>query len=70
MAPEMIKNDAHNTSLDIWCLGVLLYELTHGYPPFSGQNDSDKLKNILNTNEIKFDKDCSKDLKNLIVNIL
>jgi len=26
MAPEMISNKPHNHTLDIWCLGVLLFE--------------------------------------------
>ncbi len=34
MAPEMIKNQAHDHTLDIWCLGVLLYEMVHGFAPF------------------------------------
>lgn len=42
MPPEMIKNQPHNFSLDIWCLGILLYELLHGKPPYSGKNDSEK----------------------------
>jgi len=39
MAPEMINNQPHSFSLDIWCLGILLYELLHGKPPYSGKND-------------------------------
>ena len=27
MAPEMLNNKPYNSSLDIWCLGILLYEL-------------------------------------------
>jgi len=34
MAPEMIQKLPFDASLDIWCLGVLLYELIHGYTPF------------------------------------
>jgi serine/threonine protein kinase len=34
MAPEMLKNEPHDYSLDIWCLGILLYELLHGHAPF------------------------------------
>jgi serine/threonine protein kinase len=30
MAPEMIQNLPHNHTLDVWCLGILLYELVHG----------------------------------------
>lgn len=42
MAPEMIEDRAHDHTLDIWCLGVLLYELLHGYAPFDGKNDLEK----------------------------
>ena len=34
MAPEMLINEPHDTSLDIWCLGILLFELIHGYAPY------------------------------------
>jgi len=35
MAPEMIQNLSHNHNLDIWCLGILLFELVHGGAPFT-----------------------------------
>ena len=34
MAPEMIDNVPHDHRIDIWCLGILLFELVHGYAPF------------------------------------
>lgn len=34
MAPEMIQNLPHNHTLDVWCLGILLFELVHGHAPF------------------------------------
>lgn len=34
MAPEMIKGDPYGFSLDMWCLGILLYEFLHGKAPF------------------------------------
>ena len=34
MAPEIANNLPHNYTVDIWSLGILLYELTHGYVPF------------------------------------
>jgi len=38
MAPEMISNLPHNHTLDVWCLGILLYELVHGQAPFRVTN--------------------------------
>ena len=35
LAPEMIRGTGHNEKLDVWTLGVLMYELLHGRPPFS-----------------------------------
>jgi len=34
MAPEVINEEYYNKSIDIWSLGILLYELLHGYSPF------------------------------------
>jgi len=33
----MINHQGHDTSLDIWSVGVLLFELLAGKPPFEGQ---------------------------------
>ena len=70
MAPEMIKNSPHDLKLDIWCLGVLLYELIHGNPPFKGKTENEKFKSILNNGLITFDENISKDAQNLIKGIL
>jgi serine/threonine protein kinase len=44
MAPEIACNIPHNYNVDIWSLGILLYELTHGFSPFGGgSNDFEKL---------------------------
>jgi len=35
MAPELIKGDRrYNTSVDIWSLGILAFELANREPPF------------------------------------
>ena len=35
MAPEMLHNNPHDYRVDIWALGILLYELLHGKAPFT-----------------------------------
>ena len=50
LAPEMIQNRGHDEHVDIWCLGVLLFELLTGIPPFIGQNKVLLMKNIVNVN--------------------
>lgn len=42
MTPEMLEDKPHDYTLDLWCLGVLLYELIHGSAPFKGRNDYEK----------------------------
>ena len=37
----LLRNMTHNNSVDIWCLGILLYELLHGNPPFQANNLSE-----------------------------
>ena len=40
LAPEMIDKSGHDDKLDIWCIGVLVYELLTGRTPFLGSPDS------------------------------
>lgn len=34
LAPEIIMSVGHNCSVDWWALGILLFEMLAGYPPF------------------------------------
>ena len=70
MAPEMVKNQSHDHRLDIWCLGVLLYEMLHGYAPFKGRNDQEKCRNISMNMPLDFDPSLSLEVVDLIRKIL
>ena len=38
LAPEMINKSGHGHSIDLWNLGILIYELLTGSPPFEAKN--------------------------------
>jgi aurora kinase len=69
LAPEIINETGHDERVDIWCIGVLLFELSTGNPPFLG-NDIETLKNNINHLKINWPKDIGLDVKNLIMKIL
>jgi serine/threonine protein kinase len=69
MAPEMIQNQAHNHTLDVWSLGILLYELVHGRAPFTGQNPRDISEKIMK-GVVRFKPGVTDDYKDLVNKIL
>jgi len=50
MSPEIIYARKHDKKADIWSLGILLYEMLHGYPPFSAENMKDMKKQFSSKN--------------------
>eukprot|EP01017_Pseudomicrothorax_dubius_P021936 TRINITY_DN2360_c0_g1_i1.p1 TRINITY_DN2360_c0_g1~~TRINITY_DN2360_c0_g1_i1.p1 ORF type:complete len:271 (+),score=42.44 TRINITY_DN2360_c0_g1_i1:723-1535(+) len=69
MAPEMIQNDSHDHRLDIWCLGILLYEMLHGHAPFRVLSKPQAAPK-LDFSAIKFKPDVSPLAQDLITRIL
>ena len=47
MAPEIYENEEYNVAVDIWSLGILLYEMIHGYSPFSSKSVFKIYRNIV-----------------------
>lgn len=45
ISPEVIKG-SYDEKCDIWSIGVVLYILVTGVPPFDGEDDKDILRNI------------------------
>ncbi|GAA5831550.1 hypothetical protein JCM11251_000745 [Rhodosporidiobolus azoricus] len=47
LAPEIITATGHSSACDWWALGVLLFELLAGYPPFFADNPLEIYEKIL-----------------------
>ena len=69
LAPEIIKEQGHDERVDIWCIGVLLFELTTGKVPFQG-NDIETLKNNILHLKINWPNEMDPNAKDLISKIL
>jgi len=47
LAPELILGQGYGTTVDWWALGILLYEMVMGFPPFFGKNPFTVYQKIL-----------------------
>lgn len=63
------KKKGHDTRVDIWSVGVLMFELLSGYSPFVAKNNQDLYQNIRRL-KIQWPKDMQPLAKNLIGKIL
>ena len=66
----MILNRSYDKRLDIWCLGVLLYELLNGKKAWKGRTKKEKFDSILNINLNSFNENTSSEVKRLVYGIL
>ena len=73
MSPELVNHQVYGKEIDVWSLGILLYEMIHGYSPFRPNkpkfNEKDVMENIKNHNLI-FGKTVSDECKRLIYHLL
>ena len=69
ISPEMVKKLPHDHRVDIWSIGVLLFECLAGYPPFSGQTDAELFRHVTQL-KIKWPIDFPPLAKNLVMKIL
>lgn len=46
LAPEIIMNKGHNYGVDWWAMGILLFEMLAGYPPFYDTNPYEVYRKI------------------------
>jgi len=73
LAPEVLKGRLYDRRVDYWSLGVIMYLLLCGKPPFVANGDSQLAKSILN-DDINLDTEewdhVSMPAKNLVKNLL
>jgi serine/threonine protein kinase len=46
MAPELVKQQKYSEKVDVWSLGIIIYQLLSGITPFDGSNIEEVNKNI------------------------
>lgn len=47
LPPEIVTEKGHNTGADIWCLGILLFEMLTGSTPFASKGKEQMMSNII-----------------------
>ena len=69
MAPEILLRQQQSDKIDVWALGILLYEMTHNCTPFKNENVT-SIKNKIETMKIRFRSDLNLAVKDLIIRII
>jgi len=69
LAPEIIQSKGHGKPVDWWALGVLIYEMLAGYPPFYDENPFGIYQKVL-AGKIEFPRHFDVKVKDLIKRLL
>ena len=62
VAPEVLRGN-YDFSCDVWSLGVILYIMLCGYPPFEGDNNKEIFKRVLQQ-KLEFDPEDWTEISN------
>lgn len=69
IAPEILLNQGHGLAVDWWTLGILLYEMLAGYPPFQDDDPMNIYRKIINTKP-RYPDGFDKNLQSLVKHLL
>ncbi|PVV02066.1 hypothetical protein BB560_003488 [Smittium megazygosporum] len=69
LAPEIIQGKGHGKAVDWWAIGILIYEMIVGYPPFYDSNPFGTYAKILN-GQIQFPHFISQSGQDIITSFL
>jgi serine/threonine protein kinase len=68
LAPEVLRKAGHNRTVDWYLLGVLIYEMLVGLPPYFSPNRNELFDNIQKA-QLALPRHLSDDAKDLIKNV-
>ncbi|KAL6127442.1 hypothetical protein ACLB2K_070807 [Fragaria x ananassa] len=69
MAPELVREQPYNHTADLWSLGVILYELFVGQPPFYTNSVYALVRHIVK-DPVKYPDNMSSSFKNFLKGLL
>lgn len=69
LAPELLSGHGYTKCVDWWTLGVLLYEMLTGLPPFYDENTNEMYRKILQ-NPLRFPEEVGADARSLLTQLL
>ncbi|XP_059760457.1 aurora kinase C isoform X2 [Balaenoptera ricei] len=69
LPPEMIEGRTYNEKVDLWCIGVLCYELLVGNPPFESPSHNETYRRILKV-DVRFPPSMPLGAQDLISKLL
>ncbi|TPX47866.1 hypothetical protein SeLEV6574_g02424 [Synchytrium endobioticum] len=69
LAPELLLGQGYTKSVDWWTLGILLYEMLTGLPPFYDENTNEMYRKIL-IDELRFPDEIGSQAKDLLKALL
>jgi len=73
IAPEVFKQKGYGPEVDWWSLGVIMYEMMIGFPPFFSKTSTETCRKILNwknTFYIPEEADISNEAYDILVNLI
>ncbi|RPD54640.1 AGC/Akt protein kinase [Lentinus tigrinus ALCF2SS1-7] len=69
LAPEILRGQGYNKTIDWWTLGVLLFEMLSGLPPFYDENTDVMYQKILN-DPLVFGDDIGAEARSILTGLL